>query len=303
MARLKKGLLLAEYYVKGENLRYLPELLHRKGADVHYFNEISKTECHIEIDFIDSYKFFAICKNMCYNKKIIKYSGLLAPLTFFIKKVGYLVGAVLFLVITAIANNLVLDVKVIGSGSCFESQTKDIIYSQGVSKYSFFWDIDYKSLEREILVKSPRLSFVSVKKKGNVLVIDTALSSSEPEVLGKNACDLISSCDGVVEEITVLRGTALVSTGQRVKQGDVLVGAYLLGKDDSVYDTFVIARVKILKKSEYFYKCNGASEKDVSIAYALAEFNSSGEIKDKSHEIVDGGVKVTLTVRVTVYGG
>ena len=56
MARIKKGLLLAEYYVKGENLRYLPELLHRKGADVHSFKQISKTECFIEIDFIDSYK-------------------------------------------------------------------------------------------------------------------------------------------------------------------------------------------------------------------------------------------------------
>lgn len=303
MARIKKGLLLAEYYVKGENLRYLPELLHRKGADVHSFKQISKTECFIEIDFIDSYKFFAICKNMCYNKKVVKYSGILAPLTFFIKKVGYLVGGILFLVLTALINNLVLDVKVIGSGSCFENQTKDIIYTEGVSKYSFFWDIDLKSLEREILVKSPRLSFVSVKKKGNVLVVDTALSTSEPEVLGKNACDLVSSCDGVIEEITVLRGTALVSAGQEVKKGDALVGAYILGKDDSVYNTFVIARVKILKKTEYFYKCNGASENNVSIAYALAEFNESGEIKDKSHEVVDGGVKVTLTVRITVYGG
>ena len=303
MARIKKGLLLSEYYVKGENLRYLPELLHRKGADVHSFKQISKTECFIEIDFIDSYKFFAICKNMCYNKKVVKYSGILAPLTFFIKKVGYLVGGILFLVLTALINNLVLDVKVIGSGSCFESQTKDIIYTEGVSKYSFFWDIDLKSLEREILVKSPRLSFVSVKKKGNVLVVDTALSTSEPEVLGKNACDLVSSCDGVIEEITVLRGTALVSAGQEVKKGDALVGAYILGKDDSVYNTFVIARVKILKKTEYFYKCNGASENNVSIAYALAEFDESGEIKDKSHEVVDGGVKVTLTVRITVYGG
>lgn len=303
MARIKKGLLLAEYYVKGENLRYLPELLHRKGADVHSFKQISKTECFIEIDFIDSYKFFAICKNMCYNKKVVKYSGILAPLTFFIKKVGYLVGGILFLVLTALINNLVLDVKVIGSGSCFESQTKDIIYTEGVSKYSFFWDIDLKSLEREILVKSPRLSFVSVKKKGNVLVVDTALSTSEPEVLGKNACDLVSSCDGVIEEITVLRGTALVSAGQEVKKGDALVGAYILGKDDSVYNTFVIARVKILKKTEYFYKCNGASENNVSVAYALAEFNESGEIKYKSHEVVDGGVKVTLTVRITVYGG
>lgn len=303
MAQIKKGLLRVVYKVKGEKIRYLPEFLHRKKINAYEFSLNSENECNITIDFSDSRKFFAICKNMCYNKTIIKYKGVLSPLTFFIKRLGFIIGGILFVCLTALFNDVLLSVKVTGSGSCFSEQTKSIVYQEGATKYSLFSRLDYKKIETEVLTQNPRLSFVSVKKQGNILVVDTVLSSSEPSVLGKNTSDLVCEIDGVIEEITVFRGTALVTKGQQIKAGDKLVGAFLLGKDGQEYKTFVIARVKILKNSEYFYKCEGQSEVDVSIAYALAEFNEMGEIKQKRHEVVDGGIKVTLTVRYTVYGG
>ncbi len=303
MAKIKKGFLRAVYNVKGEKIRYLPEFLHRKNINVYEFVYKSEKECIVTIDFLDTYKFFAICKNMCYNKKIIKHKGVLSPITFIISKTGFIIGGILFVILSALFNNLLLDVKVTGSGSCFEEQTKQIVYEQGATKYSWFSKLDYKEIERQILTQNPRLSFVAVKKQGNILVVDTVLSSSEPSILGKNTSDLVAEFDGVIEDITVLRGTALVTKGQQVKAGDKLVGAYLLGKEGEEYKTFVLARVKILKNTEYFYRCDGKSEIDVSVAYALAEFNESGEIKEKRHEIVDGGIKVILTVRRTIYGG
>lgn len=303
MARIKRGLLRAEYKIKGEKLRYLPEFLHRKKISVYNFRLINDSECYVTIDFQDIRKFFAICKNMCYNKLIVRYKGLLSPFVAVFKRIGLFVGAVLFTLVVIVFNNLVLDVKVVGSGSCFKEQTKGVVYDFGVKKYTAFSSIDYKALETEILSNNPRLSFVTVKKQGNILVIDTVLSDKEPSVLGKNTDDLISNYNGVVEEITVLRGTALVRVGETVKKGDKLVGAYLIGKDQAEYQTFVLARVKILEKTEYFYKCDENTEQNLSIAYALAEFNINGEIKEKTHSFEEGGIRVTVTVRRTVYGG
>ena len=303
MARIKRGLLRAEYKIKGEKLRYLPEFLHRKKISVYNFRLINDSECYVTIDFQDIRKFFAICKNMCYNKLIVRYKGLLSPFVAVFKRIGLFVGAVLFTLVVIVFNNLVLDVKVVGSGSCFKEQTNGVVYDFGVKKYTAFSSIDYKALEAEILSNNPRLSFVTVKKQGNILVIDTVLSDKEPSVLGKNTDDLISNYNGVVEEITVLRGTALVRVGETVKKGDKLVGAYLIGKDQTEYQTFVLARVKILEKTEYFYKCDENTEQNLSIAYALAEFNINGEIKEKTHSFEEGGIRVTVTVRRTVYGG
>lgn len=303
MAMLKRGLLRAEYKIKGEKIRYLPEFLHRKKISVYNFKLISDGECLVTIDFQDIRKFFAICKNMCYNKIIISYKGVLSPFIAVIKKIGLFVGASLFLIAVYLLNDVVLSVKVVGSGSCFESQVKSVVSSYGVDKYTAFSTVDYKGLEAEILSKNPRLSFVTVKKQGNILVVDCVSSEKAPSVLGKNTSDLISNYNGVVEEIVVLRGTQLVEVGSVVKKGDKLVGAYLVGKDETEYKTFVLARVKILEKTEYFYKCDENTEQNLSIALALAEFNINGEIKEKTHSFEEGGIRVTVTVRHTVYGG
>ena len=303
MAKIKKGLLRAVYKIKGEKLLYLPELLHRKGVDVYFFKQTDKNECLIELDFFDSRKFFAICKNMCYNKQVVKYTGLLSPLTHLIKNIGLVVGAVVFFILATLFNNVILDIKVVGSGSSFSQETKAIANEFGASKYTLFSNVNLDRLEAEILRENPRLSFVTAKKQGNILVIDTVLSKIQPHTLGSSTDDMVSEYEGVVEEITVLRGTALVEKGQAVKVGDKLVGAYLVGKEELEYKTFVLARVKILQKNEYFYKCDNPIEKDVSIAYALAEFNIGGEIKEKSHVIEEGGVRVILTLRRVVYGG
>ena len=303
MARLKRGVLRGEYKVKGEKLRYLPEFLHRKKVNVYDFKLISDSECLVTIDFTDFRKFFAICKNMCYNKLIVRYKGVLSPFIAVFNKIGLFIGAICFAVVISFSNNLVLDVKGVGSGSVFKEQIKSVVNSYGVNKYTAFSSVDYKGLEAEILSKNPRLSFVAVKKQGNVLVVDCVSSEKEPSVLGKNTSDLLSNYNGVIEEIVVLRGTQLVEVGSTVKVGDKLVGAYLIGKDEIEYQTFVLARVKILEKTEYFYKCNEYTEQNLSIAYALAKFNINGEIKEKTHSYKDGGILVTLTVRRTVYGG
>ena len=299
MAKLKKRTLRAVYRVTGEKLLYLPELLHRKGVAVYFFKQVSETACLIEVDVNDNNKFFAICKNMCYNKLMVRYKGILSPVAYALKNVGVAVGFILFTILSALSTNVILSIKVIGSGSCFEEATKAVIKECNINKFTLFSSVDYDMLESAILVSNPRLSFVAVKKQGNALVVETILSSAEPPVLGSNTSDLLSSVDGVVEEITVLRGTPLIQAGQAVKKGDKLVGAYLVGKDDKPYETYLLARVKILQKTEYFYKCDAPTKYDISLAYALAEFYVGGEIVDKTHTIEQGGIKVIITIRYT----
>ncbi len=300
---LKRGLLRAEVSVRGEKLRYMPELLHRKGVNVYEFILKDDQNALITVDFLDLSKIFAICKNMCYNKKVVKYKGILSPFTALIKRAGFFIGSVLFLILTPILNNVILSVDVKGSGSCLADETKTIAYENGAQIFSTFSSLDYSALATKILTENSRLSFVTVEKQGNRLVINTVLSTSEPSVLGKNQVDLISSYDGKIEAITVLRGTPLVEVGSAVKKGDKLVGAYLTGKDGEFYETYVIARVKILQNYKYFYKCDIVNDISVSTAYALAEFNSDGEVVEKTHAVKEGGIEVTLTIRRTVYGG
>ena len=68
---MTKNLLYLEITIKGHNLKYLLGYLQNKKVDVYAFTE-SKEDAKIVIDYLDRRKFFAICKNMCYNIKSIK---------------------------------------------------------------------------------------------------------------------------------------------------------------------------------------------------------------------------------------
>ena len=303
MARLKKGFLRITYRVSGKNINYLPVFLHRKGIDVLEFKLIDKTIALVTIDRADLRKFFAICKNMCYNKKVVKFRGVLSPLTLFVNKVGLCVGLIAFITFSTLLSGVCLGVKIQGSGRVLENQTRSVIKSLGVDKYVLFKDINYKEIENRILSSNPKITFVSAYKNGNYLVVDIEVTSSRVEILGQNSSDIVSSVDGVVEEIVVLRGTPLVKVGDTVKAGDLLVGAYSLGKENEEYPTFTVARVKVIQEFEFSYKINILSDREIELAYALAEFNAGGEVVDKKHEICGEVILVTLYVRRTITGG
>jgi hypothetical protein len=302
MATLKRRLLKIKFLITGDKLIFLPEILHVKGVSIYYFKLKSESTAEVIIDSQDFIKFFAICKNMCYNKKIIGYYGILAPLTLLLNKVGLVIGSILFIVLVLIFNNFLLDIKVVGSGACFEEQTKSVIYNYGIKKFTPFSSISYDEVENLILSSNPRIAFVSAKKQGNILVIESVLSKA-PIVLGENKNSLVSNANGVVEEITVLRGTPLVEEGSLVEVGDELVGGYYTLKNQERVPTFVLARVKIISEEEYFYKSDNVSDIEISIAYALAKFTFQGEIISLSHKVEDEGVRVFVKIRHVINGG
>lgn len=303
MAIIKKRWLLVDYKISGKNVRYMPEYLHKKKVSVINFRLVDEQNAIVTIDFLDLSKFFAICKNMCYNKKVVRYTGVFAPLAYIKNNLSVFIGCILLAVTVALFNNVVLAVKFTGSGEIYSEQTSLIIGENNVKKYSLFSSIDYKELENEILTRNDKISFVTVKKQGNVLVVNTELSNEKPNVLGENRKGLESQVNGVVEEIVVLRGTPLVKEGDVVVKGQSLVGAFVVLKDESVVETFVVARVKILENKEYFYKCDIINEQTLSLAYALAKFELGGEVAEISHQILNGGINVIVTLRHTVYGG
>ncbi|MBO7214221.1 MAG: sporulation protein YqfD, partial [Clostridia bacterium] len=220
MAKLKKGLLRISYEVSGKNIKYLPEYLHIKKVCVYKFCLKTENTCFITIDFADNDKFFAICKNMCYNKKVTGYKGILSPLAKVVCSIGLSLGILLFSLSSYLLGGVLLGVKVEGSAKCFANETIATVKSLGVEKYDLFSSINYDEIEREVLKSNQKISFVSVYKRGNFLIVSAELSSGVTEPLSKSDGDLVSTCNGVIEELSVLRGTALVNVGDTVKVGD-----------------------------------------------------------------------------------
>ena len=86
-------------------------------------------------------------------------------------------------------------------------------------------------LEDELLCETESFSFISCKKRGNRLVIDSVLTNRRQQIPNGNADKIFSPFSGVVKSVIVYRGTAAVSVGDKVNKGDLLVDGYMTVKD------------------------------------------------------------------------
>ena len=190
-----------------------------------------------------------------------------------------------------------------GSGSIISREISKTISDNGASVYGRFSKINLSNLENEVLLSNKNLSFVSIKKQGNRLIVNSNLSSSEPIIQDKNTVGLYSNVTGVVEKINVLRGTPLVKVGDAINNGDILIGAYITDKNGEKYDTYIVGSVYVIEEKTVFIKASNVDEKALNKILKILEFNETLEVVEKSGEVVEGGVNVKMKIRHVLIGG
>ena len=110
------------------------------------------------------HKFFAICKNMCYNTRIIRYSGLFGFIFNAAKNAGVIAGILALFALNYAFGDVIVGVEKTGSGKNLTVISKEA-ESLGVKAGGRFSKIDYARAKSLILSDNPSLSFVTLKKR------------------------------------------------------------------------------------------------------------------------------------------
>ena len=183
-----------------------------------------------------------------------------------------------------------------GSGSVIANQTSHLLEEYGIEKYSKFSSINYTKLENYILENSPNLSFVSCKKSGNRLIVDSSLCKVEQPSISRNGKSIVSDVDGVVAKISVLRGTPQVRVGDTVKVGDVIIGGYAVGKNQEIYESFALGYAIIHYEYKEDFLTENISEERINQCKKILAFKFNDEVINEHIEFIDGGFSITLTL-------
>ncbi len=300
---MKKGILRVEYSIKCSNYEYFIQAVHKRNISIYKINYSKDNVLIIVIDYVDNSKIFAICKNMCYNILKIKYKGLLSPFFVAFKNLGLVIGVILFCIVNYFLNDLVLGVDYTGSASIYKNHTDEIIREYGVEKYSKFSSINLKDLETYILENNSAISYVSCKKSGNRLIIDSSLSKNSPPAISRQSKNIVSDVEGVVEKITILRGTPQVNVGDYVLKDSVLIGGYQLDKEGEMIESFALGYVSILYDYTKTFDSELINDDFIDKCIQLAKFDLEDEVIESKYEVLDNSVKVTLKCRHVTFGG
>ena len=258
------------YLVKGLNLDRLINTVRKKGITIYDAKKYGNKRLIVSVSLKESQKFFAITKELCYNIKKVGGGGTLYPLKKLLASFGLIIGGAVFIICSVIGGDLLLSVSFTGSGKVYQREVSEYLVKNGIEKYSRFSSIDLKSLEDGILAENPHLSFAGCSRRGNVLIVDLALSKDGVEKLDGNVYSLISDVSGVVESVKVYRGTALVNVGDKVSAGDKLIDGYVTIKEQTL-KTNVLACVSIIVEECGEYRSAKDDEEEKAALFALVD--------------------------------
>lgn len=92
-------------------------------------------------------------------------------------------------------------------------------------------DVDTEKIINELRLKRSDISWIGIDLKGTNAIVKMVKSDEKPEIVdNSDYCNIVAAKDGIITKITAQNGTAVVSVGDTVKKGDVLIAGYMEGK-------------------------------------------------------------------------
>lgn len=267
--------------------------LRRAGIDLFQVKKTQKNQILLSVKQKDSEKVFAIYPNVCYNRNgyspyTVKSLGLIGVgkwIAFAKKRVGVLLGILLFCCATLALDNFVFGVEFVGS-NVYAREAYAALEKGGIQPFAPYCAGKEDWICAQMLALDD-VEFCSVKKVGYRVRVEMRLSST-PNEKAENG-QMKATHTGKIVAMTVLRGTALKKIGQEVRAGETLVGDWFSTESGEQVRVQLIARVRIACVCEGEWQAESAQEA-FAAAYLQLGLEEGAEITQKSVQERERGV-------------
>ena len=239
-------------------------------------------------------KAFAIFAKPCYNISVEYKSTRTRFLTRAVNRIGLVIGAFIFVVIAVLSNSFVFKITVSGSGSYLSPEVRRIIYESGVKEFKIYSGFDAPMATGKILAL-PQVTFCNIEKHGSILHVDVQVDEEHNRTASRTP--LVSDRAGKVKNLVVICGTAAVSIGAEVKEGDKLIEPYTTAGDKQV-DSIAVGYAELECTQTFEYYAAVESDESLKNAYAAVLLQAE-EILTRKHTVYPAKDGVIYVIEFT----
>ena len=153
-----------------------------------------------------------------------------------------------FLSLTLLSSLFIWNVEVRGNEKLSDGEIIRALAECGVECGSYWPALKVDLIRSEMIEKLPELAWMTVNVNGSRAVALILERLPKPEIyVESESCDLTATREGIIERVAALNGKPLVSVGQSVMKGDVLIS----GGIDSITDAprYVRARGEVIART------------------------------------------------------
>ncbi|MBR4072897.1 MAG: sporulation protein YqfD [Clostridia bacterium] len=216
---------------------------------------------------------------------IVEKRGLPFIINRYKKRSGILVGVVLFFLIINFLSSFIWCIEFSGNEAVKEdtliSHCQSIGIYEGIRKDK----IDAKNDSQRLLLKSSGLAWAAFNIEGCVLTVDVTEIKNPEDSNTKSPCNLIATDDGIIKKIDVTSGNVLVTVGQAVSKGEILVS----GIYENMYSTVFVPSKGTVSAKVYR---TASAEGDFTIENSV----ENGKLK-KQYMLEVFNIKIPLFIR------
>lgn len=198
--------------------------------------ESSKECVRFVADSKQCHKIIALLKNLCYDYKIIKISGVSPALFGLVSRVGIMAGICVCIVAFVILSSFVTRVSVLCEGAgnaAIKTQIDGILNEYGVKKGARLKTFDLQGVESAI-TSLEGVAFASVSRKGTHVSVLYKTALKKESFVEANSKSIFAKKRAVVTRVIVEGGTAVKKYGDVVDIGDELIAGYIEYGDSKI---------------------------------------------------------------------
>ena len=160
--------------------------------------------------------------------------GLFALLIALKKRLVLLISLTISALIILLMCNVVWDVRIDETEGVEQAYILNTLSECGLDTGKLFSHLDFSEIENKCLILCDDISWININRKGMVAYVKVIKNSTQTLPIEDSLySNVVASCDGVIEEIDVISGKALVKVGDVVRQGDILISG-IIGTDENI---------------------------------------------------------------------
>ena len=221
------------------------------------------------------------------------------------KRPGLCLGTIAAILLMVLSSRFVWDIRVSGNTHLTEQEIEETLQACGFGVGSYLGTFKADRTENKALMANSNLSWISINMKGTVAYVQVRESVSPPETQAELPANLVADTGGQIVHIELVRGNVVVSAGQWVGKGDLLVsglydseqvGFRYTHAEGRVYAR-VVEEITVTIPLEYEKKVYNTAEKDVICEKSLIFFKKYIKFSKKTGNI-EGSCDIIKRVSV-----
>ncbi len=199
------------------------------------------------VSIADFKRYRAIIKNKKIRVKILKKCGFPFFVRRYNRRIGFILGAVIFMLILEFFSSFIWEIKVSGNANISAEEIISRCREIGITEGVRTTKINTQNDAQRLLLKTDGVAWASLNIEGCILTVNISEIKNNTISAEKKPSNLKASLDGIIKKIDVTSGDVLVKSGDVVKKGDVLVSGIIEKLESTL---FVCSRGTITAQTE-----------------------------------------------------